>query len=125
MQGFFQCGTEWPEVPSPTPTEVVTATLDQFVSVLGAERIVKPDDLRGDYPTLQAALQDQGADAFWPSVDEVRGKFFIIGGGTLLVCTTPIVWIVCVLWCHPPEWCSTQLRSLVFIPPSAQKIMLY
>ena len=59
----------------------VKELLDTYVNVLGSDKIVKPDDLRGDYPSLQAALLDKGADAFWPDVDSVRGKFFIIPGG--------------------------------------------
>lgn len=57
--------------------------VETYVRILGTDKIVKPDDLRGEYASLQAALQDKGADTFWPDVDSVRGKFFIIGGGTL------------------------------------------
>ncbi|NJR42137.1 MAG: hypothetical protein HC767_05250 [Akkermansiaceae bacterium] len=82
MQATSSCGRRWPEVPSPLSAGTVKGMLDVFVNVLGADSIVKPDDLRGSYASLQAALQDKGADAFWPDVDAVRGKFFIIGGGT-------------------------------------------
>lgn len=81
LQRLFQCGRKWPEVPSPLSVSTVKELLDTYVNVLGSDKIVKPDDLRGDYPSLQAALQDKGADAFWPDVDSVRGKFFIIPGG--------------------------------------------
>lgn len=85
LQGLFQCGRRWPTVDSPLSANTVREMVETFSSVLGAENIVKPDDLRGSYESLQAALQDKGADNFWPDVDSVRGKFFIIGGGMVLL----------------------------------------
>ncbi len=67
-----------------TPIEQFTAEymddLDtEIKSVFGSDLdgVITPDDLRGDYPTLNAAVKD-GA---WPTLGEARGKvIFILDG---------------------------------------------
>lgn len=44
----------------------------EILSVIPADRILKPDDLRGDQPTLREGVLKHG----WPGVDSLRGKFF-------------------------------------------------
>ena len=55
---------------------------DAIVSVLGRDKVFTPDDLRGDLPTLEAAVLAQR----WPSLAAARGKFvflFIVPGMNL------------------------------------------
>jgi len=49
--------------------------LDQeFLDVFGAQRIIRPDDVRGDYETLeQAALAHN-----WPTLEQSRGKVMFV-----------------------------------------------
>jgi hypothetical protein len=44
-----------------------------------AERLITPDDVRGDHPTLEAAILDSG----WPTLGEARGRvmFLLDNGG--------------------------------------------
>ena len=46
----------------------------EIISVLGRERLVIPDDVRGDYETLEAAVLEHN----WPSLEESRGKFVFL-----------------------------------------------
>jgi len=46
----------------------------EIISVLGRDRIVTPDDVRGDYETLEAAVLDRN----WPSLEDSRGKFVFL-----------------------------------------------
>jgi hypothetical protein len=49
------------------------ARLDAEIrSVLPPEKLLTPDDVRGDAPTLGAAVRDRG----WPEVDRVRGRIW-------------------------------------------------
>ncbi len=43
-------------------------------TVLGRSKLVMPDDLRGDAPTLRDAVVHKG----WPTLDKVRGKFVVV-----------------------------------------------
>nr|WP_314528792.1 Ca2+-dependent phosphoinositide-specific phospholipase C [uncultured Brevundimonas sp.] len=55
---------------------------DAIVSVLGRDRVFTPDDLRGDQPTLEAAVLAKQ----WPTVSQARGKFvflFLVPGMNL------------------------------------------
>ncbi len=49
-----------------------------ILDVLPAERVLTPDLVRGDYPTLREAIEAEG----WPTLGEVRGKimFMILNG---------------------------------------------
>jgi len=44
----------------------------EILSVIPADRILKPDDVRGDEPTLREGVMKHG----WPDIDSLRGKFF-------------------------------------------------
>lgn len=51
--------------------DLALATLDpQIASVWPAERIITPDEVRGDAATLAAALAERG----WPTLGETRGR---------------------------------------------------
>lgn len=63
--------------------EIGPAELDaldaEIRSVFDEERLITPDDVRGDAPTLREAVTGRG----WPTVGESRGKvlFFLDNGG--------------------------------------------
>lgn len=46
----------------------------EILSIIPKEQIILPDDIRGNYETLEAAVLDQN----WPSLDEARGKFIFV-----------------------------------------------
>jgi hypothetical protein len=46
----------------------------EIVSGLGRERLITPDDVRGKYPTLEAAVLAQS----WPALESARGKFLFV-----------------------------------------------
>lgn len=49
--------------------------IDQVIlNVLGPERILKPDDVRGNFPTLEEAILHRG----WPELYKTRGKFYFV-----------------------------------------------
>ena len=60
--------------------EVAAGLEDVVVGVLGAEKLLIPDDLRyrgsasAPFPTLREAVRVRG----WPSVDDMRGKFMFV-----------------------------------------------
>ncbi len=65
----------------PNPTEVLPfdsvafASLDaEIVEVLGRDRIIVPDDVRGDFPTLEEAVLAGN----WPTLEAGRGKFVFL-----------------------------------------------
>lgn len=48
------------------------ASMDNdIIQVLGRERLITPDDVRGHYPTLETAVQAHN----WPSLESSKGKF--------------------------------------------------
>ena len=47
---------------------------DDFLKYLGRENIITPDDVRGNYTTLEDAVLHQN----WPSLKATKGKFFFI-----------------------------------------------
>lgn len=68
-----------PIFPNPTHTVPFTPALfddldREIVSVLGRERLITPDDVRGDHPTLNEAIR-AGA---WPTLKSSRGKIVIL-----------------------------------------------
>ena len=81
VQDADECPSSWPRHDPPVTAATVQAMLDEFVSVLSSENLVTPDTLRGDYPTVQAALEGKGPETFWPDIDSIRGKFIIVGAG--------------------------------------------
>ena len=60
------------------PEAFTAAVLDQLDAVvrevLGAEKLVTPDQVRGRYETLESAVLDGN----WPTLQEARGKFLFI-----------------------------------------------
>lgn len=46
----------------------------EIVSALGRDRLVTPDDIRGDFETLESAVLDDN----WPTLEESRGKFVFL-----------------------------------------------
>lgn len=46
----------------------------EILNGLGRERLITPDDVRGDYRTLEEAVLSQA----WPPLSKVRGKFFFV-----------------------------------------------
>jgi hypothetical protein len=46
----------------------------EILSVFPRASLVTPDDVRGDYPTLEAAVLERG----WPLLDDVRGKVMFV-----------------------------------------------
>lgn len=61
-----------------TPEPVTEATLDaldaEIKSVFPPEQLLTPDDVRGAFPSLEAAVTRRG----WPTVDAARGKFMFL-----------------------------------------------
>jgi hypothetical protein len=47
---------------------------EELLKGLGRERLITPDDVRGSYPTLEAAVLAQA----WPKLSDARGKFFFV-----------------------------------------------
>src|SRR5262249_7886600 len=46
----------------------------EILSGLGREKLITPDDVRGNYPSLEAAVLAQA----WPSLESARGKFLFV-----------------------------------------------
>jgi hypothetical protein len=53
---------------------------DKIQGVFPPERLLTPDDVRGDHPSLRAALETEG----WPTLGEVRNRamFMVLNGGS-------------------------------------------
>lgn len=47
---------------------------DMLMSMFGADRVLIPDDVRGDAPTLRGAILDTG----WPTLAQTRGQFMFV-----------------------------------------------
>lgn len=68
-----------PVLPNPTKITPLTPQLfddldREIISVLGREKLITPDDLLGNYPTLlQATLAKN-----WPKLEDSRGKFVFL-----------------------------------------------
>jgi Phosphoinositide phospholipase C, Ca2+-dependent len=68
-----------PILPDPTPAipfdKARFDELDQeIISVLGRDRLLTPDDVRGHYPTLNAAIRAGN----WPKLSKARGKIIFL-----------------------------------------------
>lgn len=46
----------------------------EIIKGLGRDKVITPDDVRGDYPTLEAAVLAHA----WPTLGKARGKFFFV-----------------------------------------------
>ncbi|MFN3228284.1 MAG: Ca2+-dependent phosphoinositide-specific phospholipase C [Asticcacaulis sp.] len=65
----------------PNPTAPVPFTPERFdeldrelVEGLGRDRLITPDDVRGDFPTLNAAIKAGN----WPTLEQSRGKIILL-----------------------------------------------
>lgn len=68
-----------PLVPRETPVPPFTPAAydeidDSILDVIGRDRLVTPDDVRGDYPTLEKAVLAGN----WPKLGQARGKFVFL-----------------------------------------------
>lgn len=65
------------DLPWTTPLEMTPELLDaldaEIASVFPPDELLTPDDVRGDAPTLEAAVLDRG----WPTLDDSRGKVLV------------------------------------------------
>ncbi|MFK7917466.1 MAG: phosphatidylinositol-specific phospholipase C1-like protein [Ilumatobacter sp.] len=68
-------------IPVKITPELLQVVDAEIASVFGPERIITPDDVRGDADTLEAAVLDTG----WPTVESSRGKvmFSMTDGGAI------------------------------------------
>ena len=72
-------GSNYPLFPNPTPVlefdkNAFDALDEEVVSVLGKEKIITPDDVRGNFATLKEAVLNHN----WPMLSESRGKFLFL-----------------------------------------------
>lgn len=68
-----------PILPNPTHTVPFTPALfddldQELLTAMGRERIITPDDVRGDYPTLNQAVRA----GHWPTLAAARGKVLFL-----------------------------------------------
>ncbi|MEE4153149.1 MAG: Ca2+-dependent phosphoinositide-specific phospholipase C [Erythrobacter sp.] len=63
----------FPDATAPEPFDAAAynAMDAEILSVLRRDRVITPDDVRGDYPTLESAVRAGN----WPLLEEARGKF--------------------------------------------------
>ena len=47
---------------------------DEIKSVLPASKLIVPDDVRGDFETLEQAILMEG----WPNINSTKGKFLFV-----------------------------------------------
>lgn len=60
--------------PKPFNKEALDSLDVAFLEVLGKEKIITPDDVRGDHKTLEAAVLDSG----WPTLADARGRILLV-----------------------------------------------
>ncbi|HUP21362.1 MAG TPA: phosphatidylinositol-specific phospholipase C1-like protein [Thermoanaerobaculia bacterium] len=68
--------------PLPFDAAALDALDAEIVAALGRERLLVPDDVRGDAPSLETAVLERG----WPLLEDVRGRFLFVldeGGAKL------------------------------------------
>jgi hypothetical protein len=61
-------------VPEPWDTDAMDALDEEIRSVVPAEEMITPDDVRGEAATLEDAVLDTG----WPTLGEARGKVMFL-----------------------------------------------
>jgi len=61
----------------PWDEENIAQIEQEILQVFPREKIIKPDDIRGDFPTLREAVLTKG----WPTVGEARGKIMFMLDG--------------------------------------------
>jgi hypothetical protein len=60
--------------PAPFDKAALDAWDAEILAGLGREELIMPDDVRGNYPTLEAAVLAQD----WPTLRKARGKFLFV-----------------------------------------------
>jgi hypothetical protein len=60
-------------IPLPTTPELLDALDAEITSVFPPDRLITPDDVRGNAPTLESAVLDRG----WPPIEDSRGKVLV------------------------------------------------
>jgi hypothetical protein len=58
----------------PMTSELYDALDAEIIGTLGREKVITPDDVRGAYPTLNAAVKAQN----WPTLKQARGKIIFL-----------------------------------------------
>lgn len=61
-------------VPEPFTAEVLDQLDKTVLTALGSEKLITPDQVRGDYTTLESAILDGN----WPTLSDARGKFLFV-----------------------------------------------
>ncbi len=61
-------------LPPPTEPRDMDDLDEEILSVFHEDQIIIPDDVRGEYETLNKALQEKG----WPTIEEARGKVMFL-----------------------------------------------
>ena len=61
-------------VPEKFTAEVIDQLDETVLETLGSENLITPDQVRGDYETLESAVLDGN----WPTLKEARGKFLFV-----------------------------------------------
>ena len=69
-------GLPW-AIPVDTTADVLRALDDDVRSVLDADQLLEPNDIRGDAATLSEAVAGIG----WPELDSVRGQIVVVLNG--------------------------------------------
>ncbi len=65
----------WPPTRPPAwNAEAMVVLEKEVLSVIPRARLLTPDDVRGDRPTLREAVEGRG----WPALDAARGKFVLL-----------------------------------------------
>lgn len=82
MQSNEGLPQDLPKTDPPITTQTVSLLLANILQVFGREKLLTPDDLRGNYGSLREALNALGPAKFWPDLDVVRGKVVVVVGGT-------------------------------------------
>jgi len=70
--GLPDLGVDW-TVPIPTTAALLTDLENEVLSVFERDRIITPDDIRGEYTTLPEAIAHNG----WPTLGASRGKVMV------------------------------------------------
>jgi hypothetical protein len=65
-------------IPLPVTADLLDALDTEITSVFPPDRLITPDDVRGDAPTLETAVLDRG----WPTIEESRGAVLVLLNNT-------------------------------------------
>jgi len=67
---------KWPDFTRPLPfnAEALKTIDEEIISILGKDRLITPDLIRGRKASLEEAVLKNG----WPSLDRVKGKFMFV-----------------------------------------------